>query len=77
MEIVRDIMRLETHPAYQLRGKTGTGLLENLSVGWFVGYEERDGNVFFFALNITSTNTQVNGATAKQILLDILHAQGP
>jgi beta-lactamase class D len=75
MEIVRESMILETGPAYQLHGKTGTGLLENLSVGWFVGYEERDGNVFFFALNITSADSEVNGPKAKQILLDILHGQ--
>lgn len=72
MALVREIMLLEADEAHQLRGKTGSGLLEGLYIGWFVGYEEVNGNVYFFAVNITSTDTEANGATARQILQEIL-----
>ena len=72
MDIVRDILILESDPAYQLRGKTGSGHIGNLSVGWFVGYEEIHENVYFFAVNITSSSLASMGSKAKEILLEIL-----
>ena len=72
MEIVREIMTLESDAAFQLHGKTGSGQMGNLSVGWFVGYQEENGDVYFFALNIRSAGPEANGPKAKEILLDIL-----
>jgi beta-lactamase class D len=52
-EIVKDILVLEKAPAYRLSGKTGGGpISEGKYIGWFVGYLESDGNVYFFAINI-------------------------
>ncbi|HVQ35961.1 MAG TPA: penicillin-binding transpeptidase domain-containing protein, partial [Pyrinomonadaceae bacterium] len=51
--IVKDILVLEKTPAYQLSGKTGGGpISEGVVIGWFVGYLESNGNVYFFATNI-------------------------
>lgn len=72
MDIVREIMLLETGSEYQLRGKTGSGQSGDLHVGWFVGYVEENENVYFFALNIQGTNPEVTGLKAKEILLQIL-----
>ena len=69
---VKKIMLVEVDNTHQLRGKTGSGRMGGLYVGWFVGYEERDGNVYFFAANITSASTEAKGSKAKEILLDIL-----
>jgi len=63
---------LEADDVHQLRGKTGSGRMDNVYVGWFVGYEEVNGNVYFFATNITSTDPETNGLKAKQILQEIL-----
>ncbi|HEY0406812.1 MAG TPA: class D beta-lactamase [Pyrinomonadaceae bacterium] len=53
IDIVKEIMAREQTPAYTLRGKTGGGQLESKQViGWFVGYVETRGNVYFFATNI-------------------------
>jgi len=58
MSIVKDILLNEKTEAYILRAKTGWGLahLETPSakrqIGWWVGYVERGGNAYFFALNI-------------------------
>ena len=52
-EIVKDIMVLEKTPAYTLRGKTGGGsIASGVYIGWFVGYLETAGNVYFFATNL-------------------------
>jgi beta-lactamase class D len=52
-EIVKDILVLEKAPTYKLSGKTGGGpIAEGIYIGWFVGYLETNGNVYFFATNI-------------------------
>jgi len=62
MDIVREILVLERTGTYVLRGKTG--FVEDRSgvaVGWFVGYVEKAGNVYFFALNMTSPHRKRDG----------------
>jgi beta-lactamase class D len=52
-DIVKDILVLEETPAYKLSGKTGGGpIAEATYIGWFVGYLETKGNVYFFAFNM-------------------------
>lgn len=52
-EIVKDILVLEKTPEYTLSAKTGGGsIAEGTYIGWFVGYVETKGNVYFFATNI-------------------------
>ena len=56
-EIVKDILVLEKTPRYTLSGKTGGGARSaQTSLGWFVGYVETQGNVYFFATNIDGPN---------------------
>ncbi len=51
--VVKDVMVLEETPAYKLSAKTGGGPLgEDKALGWFVGYLETNGNVYFFATQI-------------------------
>jgi beta-lactamase class D len=57
MVIGKDILVLEKSPRYTLCGKTGGGSLPGgKSPGWFVGYVEAQGNVYFFATNIEGAN---------------------
>jgi beta-lactamase class D len=52
-EIVKDILVLEKTAAYTLSAKTGGGPIdEGVNIGWFVGYLESKGNVYFFATNL-------------------------
>src|SRR6185503_36295 len=56
-EIVKDILVLENTPAYKLSAKTGGGsIAEGKYIGWFVGYLETKGDVYFFATNIEGAN---------------------
>ncbi|MBP0021893.1 MAG: class D beta-lactamase [Cyanobacteria bacterium SBLK] len=50
IEIVKDIMIVERTPNYTIRAKTGWDLQGK--IGWYVGYLERDENVYFFAVNV-------------------------
>ncbi len=52
VDIVKEIITLEQTDTYKLSGKTGGGLIGDRALGWFVGYLETKGNVYFFALNI-------------------------
>lgn len=55
---VKNIMVMEKTPEYTLRGKTGWAYLDEgrFQIGWLVGWVERDGNVFFFALNLETSD---------------------
>jgi beta-lactamase class D len=76
MRIVREIMVLDKNENYQLSGKTGSGQVGNTYIGWFVGYVEKNENVYFFAVNIENTKDDANGIKAKGIALDILSSLG-
>jgi beta-lactamase class D len=54
IDILKEIMVLEAKDGYVLRGKTGWADPAGINVGWFVGYLEREGNVYFFATNVES-----------------------
>jgi len=56
-EIVKDILLLEQAATYKLSGKTGAAPLDNGgTLAWFVGYLERESDVYFFALNMDGAN---------------------
>lgn len=52
MSTVRRIMIVEQTESYVLRAKTGWGARLSPEIGWYVGYVERGGSVWFFANNI-------------------------
>ena len=67
MDLVKDIMVREQTPDYTLRGKTGL-LLNGTKpeLGWFVGYLEKNKNVYFFA-----TTIDMNKATDAPARIEI------
>ncbi|MGH9936293.1 MAG: class D beta-lactamase [Blastocatellia bacterium] len=76
IEIVKDIMTLEKTADYKLSAKTGGGpLSEGKYIGWFVGYLEAKGNVYFFAINLEGDSFASIRARrinlTKQILTDL------
>lgn len=78
MAVVKDIMTLEKTDEYVLRGKTGWGIEPgNNHIGWFVGWLERDGNVYFFANNIEENQDNPAFARARtDIVYSILKELG-
>ena len=66
MQLVKYIMLIENKQGYKLRAKTGWGTEEiNLNIGWYVGYLEKDNNVYFFATNIESKIPDENFGNAR------------
>jgi beta-lactamase class D len=53
---VRDIARIETGDGWELFAKTGLGGDVEPGVGWWVGWVEKGGRVYAFALNIETRN---------------------
>jgi beta-lactamase class D len=49
---VKEITLLEKTESYELHGKTGWQVDEKRQIGWWVGWVERDGKFYPFALNI-------------------------
>lgn len=56
-EIVKKIMIVEQTPNYTIRAKTGWAARIDNQIGWYVGYIEREGNVYFFTINIDIKNS--------------------
>jgi beta-lactamase class D len=78
LKIVKELLVQEKTGKYTLSGKTGSVVRAETYQGWFVGYLETQGNVYFFATNMESTNPDglANGLTAQKISLDILRSLG-
>ncbi|MFN4798366.1 MAG: class D beta-lactamase [Pseudanabaena sp.] len=74
MKTVKDIMLIDRKDNYILRGKTGWGTnvdgMQN--IGWYVGYIERDNNVYFYALNFENQDPNFEMIPIrKKILFDV------
>ena len=78
MQVVKHIMLVEDKPDYKLRAKTGWGIdKDDLNIGWYVGYLEKDNNVYFFVTNIESDNPGKNFGNARiEITKSILRILG-
>ncbi|CAN5469934.1 OXA-48 family carbapenem-hydrolyzing class D beta-lactamase OXA-54 [soil metagenome] len=77
-EIVKDLMIREKTDKYILAYKTGWGTKENGSqLGWIVGWIEENMHVYFFSLNVESTDKNIDMKTVRlNILRGILKQQG-
>lgn len=51
-QIVKNIMKMESSDNYSLSGKTGWAIRDGANTGWFVGYVEKDKNIYYFATKI-------------------------
>jgi len=80
--IVKEILVLEEGAGYRLSGKTGTApLTTTRELAWLVGFVEREGDVWFYALNMEMEGEQVWkrwGNPSKRIPLvrSLLHKLG-
>lgn len=68
VRMTKDMLVLDQTPDYRLSGKTGWAGLGESGVpqtGWLVGYLERQGDVYYFALNIDIRKSQDSAARMK------------
>ena len=55
--VMKELMVIEGEEAYKLSGKTGWSINGSINNGWFVGYIETAGKVYYFATNVEPKNT--------------------
>lgn len=73
---VKERLRISEHDGAVLSGKTGSGVVNTKGVsGWFIGYVEKDGNTFFFAVYVEG-DKDVAGSNAGAVALSILAEKG-
>lgn len=78
MDIVKKIMIADQQAGYVLRAKTGWSLSKDADLGWYVGYLETNGNVYFF-VNCVIDPSHHNADFAKSridITYQVLREQG-
>lgn len=72
IDIVKKVLKIWEQNGIVLSGKTGSGMDGNKSInGWFIGYVEKNNDVFFFAVNIEGKDG-ATGVLAEQIAQNIL-----
>ena len=75
IEILKRVMNNETSPAYTIRSKTGWTKANNQDAGWWVGYVQRQDNVYFFATRLIKHREEVDknfGNCRKELTKNIL-----
>ncbi len=73
IDIVKDLIIIEETDSYKLSGKTGGGdLSETEYILWLVGYFEKDGKVWFHALNFKTDDFNKTKKARYEITKDIL-----
>lgn len=72
IKAVKDAICLSSAPDGSLYGKTGTGRVDGQDVnGWFIGYIEKNDNIYYFATNIQGTSG-ATGSRAMEITTSVL-----
>jgi len=73
---VKDAIVLEDNDSYRLSGKTGTGMIDDRTMGWLVGYVEKNNNVYYYALNIESTDYDRIRSSRLDIVKSVFREMG-
>jgi len=73
IQAIKDSLYQKDMNGGKLYGKTGSGMVDGKKTnGWFVGFFEKNGNIYCFALNLQNS-ASADGKTAANITMDILN----
>ncbi len=75
MRIVRELMVIDRNDRYTLRGKTGWARGDFGNLGWLVGYVERAGNVYIYAMNISTSDPDFPMMEARRAITEKVLAE--
>ena len=78
-QIIKRMMLIEENGTFRLSGKTGWSIRNGNNNGWFVGYLEKAGKVYFIATNIypkTDFNMEMFAMIRKDISLKAFRVLG-
>ncbi len=68
IDIVKNIIVLDSNENYIFRGKTGWGFQDGKNIGWLVGWLETGGNAYFYAINIESEKETESFAPSRRAI---------
>jgi beta-lactamase class D len=69
MDIVKDIMIARDTLGVLLRAKTGWSEQDGKQIGWYVGYLEKKGNVYFFSNFLQSSDSSIPDFAGARIVI--------
>lgn len=75
IQLLKKIMMVEETPDYTVRAKTGWAMRIKHQHGWYVGYVEAKGQVWFFAMNI-DIREKSDAVFRKEITMAALKLKG-
>lgn len=75
LKILKKIMVVDEKPQYVIRAKTGWAMRKKNQHGWYVGYVETSGQVWFFATNI-DIKRKSDATYRKEITMEALKLEG-
>lgn len=75
MDAVKDVMASMKGEGWTIRAKTGWATKDKPGVGWWVGWVDRGGDVWYFALNI-AMDTMEQAKARQEVVLAALKAEG-
>jgi beta-lactamase class D len=75
MQLLKKLMIVEENPQYTIRAKTGWATRTDPQQGWYVGYVETKGQIWFFATNL-EIRKKGDDAFRKEITMAVLKAKG-
>lgn len=75
MRLLKKLMIVEEKPDYTIRAKTGWAMRIKPQQGWYAGYIETGGRVWFFATNI-EISKKGDEMFRKEITMEALEAKG-
>ncbi len=79
LKLVKNMLVQESKESYVLSAKTGGGYLDEnwtQAFGWYVGYVEKEDNVYYFAMNISGQNFTKLQKPRIEITKNVLRALG-
>lgn len=75
IKLLKKIMIVEENPEFTIRAKTGWAMRTYPQQGWYAGYLETKGQIWFFATNL-EIKKKGDVAFRKEITMDALKAKG-
>ena len=75
MAVVKDIMAQDKGTDWVIRSKSGWAARVSPNIGWWVGWLERKGEVWFFALNIGMAKPE-QAKVRKEVVMAVLQGEG-
>ncbi|MBL8016487.1 MAG: class D beta-lactamase [Ignavibacteria bacterium] len=76
IDILKNIIVLDSTGSYIFRGKTGWGYDGVMNIGWLVGWVEKENNIYIYAVNIESPEevplfAEARRSIAEKIMKDL------